>query len=106
MIVINRLRYDPQVAPTPNAALRKDSKPEIIRCLKHYVAREIYNVLIRFRSAEKPVLSTCRCRGASSVQRRTHRALFPRLVSGPDHTRGGAPSRARPTPRPWSFLPG
>ncbi len=33
------------------------SKFEIIRCLKRYVALVIYNVLLRMRTAEKPVRS-------------------------------------------------
>ncbi|MCB5272674.1 hypothetical protein BJG92_00176 [Arthrobacter sp. SO5] len=46
IVVLVRLRYD---APTPAYADRRTqqglSKPEIIRCLKRYVAREIYAAL-------------------------------------------------------------
>ncbi len=46
VVVLGRLRYDPR---TKAYAARRTteglSKPEIIRCLKRYVAREIYNAL-------------------------------------------------------------
>lgn len=46
VVVLNRLRYDQR---TRNYAARRTteglSKPEIIRCLKRYVARELYHAL-------------------------------------------------------------
>jgi len=46
VVVLGRLRYDPR---TKAYAARRTtdglSKPEIIRCLKRYVVREIYNAL-------------------------------------------------------------
>ena len=59
VVVINRLRYDPRSRAYAERRTQEGlSKPEIIRCLKRYVAREIYNVLVRLRSAaEKPNLS-------------------------------------------------
>ena len=46
IVVLGRLRYDPR---TRAYATRRTSeglsKPEIIRCLKRYVARELYNAL-------------------------------------------------------------
>jgi len=46
VVVLGRLRYDPR---TKAYAARRTteglSKPEIIRCLKRYIAREIYNAL-------------------------------------------------------------
>ncbi len=53
IVVLNRLRYDP---PSRAYAQRRTqqglSKPEIIRCLKRYVAREIYRVLVPAPTAE------------------------------------------------------
>jgi len=46
VVVLGRLRYDPR---TKAYAARRTteglSKPEIIRCLKRYVARELYDAL-------------------------------------------------------------
>jgi transposase len=46
VVVLNRLRYDQR---SRNYVERRTheglSKPEVIRCLKRYVAREIYNVI-------------------------------------------------------------
>lgn len=51
VVVLGRLRHDPR---TKAYAARRTaeglSKPEIIRCLKRYVAREIYNTLRPVRS--------------------------------------------------------
>jgi transposase len=53
IVVLNRLRYHP---PSRAHAERRTyqglSKPEIIRCLKRYVARETYRVLIPAPAAE------------------------------------------------------
>jgi len=52
VVVLGRLRYDPR---TRAYATRRTtewlSKPEIIRCLKRYIARELYNAL---QPAEQP----------------------------------------------------
>ncbi|GAA3635465.1 IS110 family RNA-guided transposase [Microlunatus ginsengisoli] len=46
IIVIGRLRYDPRSRAYAQRRTQEGlSKPEIIRCLKRYVAREIYHVL-------------------------------------------------------------
>jgi len=51
--VLGRLRYDARTrayaARRPSEGL---SKPEIIRCLKRYVARELYNTLQPAEQAE------------------------------------------------------
>ena len=58
VVVINRLRYDSRSRAYAERRTQEGlSKPEIISCLKRYVAREIYHVLRRLRSAEEPVLS-------------------------------------------------
>lgn len=47
IIVLNRLRYDPRSRAYAERRTQEGlSKSEIIRCLKRYVAREIYNVLV------------------------------------------------------------
>jgi transposase len=46
VVVLGRLRYDPRTRAYAERRTHEDlSKPEIIRCLKHYVARELYNAL-------------------------------------------------------------
>ena len=48
VVVLGRLRYDARTRTRTYAARRTTeglSKPEIIRCLKRYVARELYNAL-------------------------------------------------------------
>ncbi len=54
-IVISRLRYH---QPTKDYMQRRTaegkSKPEIIRCLKRYLAREIYGVLCQIRHDARP----------------------------------------------------
>ena len=46
MVVLGRLRYDPRTrAYAARRTTEGLSKPEIIRCLKRYVARELYNAL-------------------------------------------------------------
>ncbi|MFF9688427.1 transposase [Streptomyces sp. NPDC014623] len=43
-IVFTRLRFDPRTQATTNAAPRRGKTPrEIIRCLKRYAAREVFN---------------------------------------------------------------
>jgi len=47
IVVLNRLRYDARTRAYAERRTQEGlSKPEIIRCLKRYVAREIYRVLI------------------------------------------------------------
>jgi hypothetical protein len=44
--VLGRLRYDPRTRAYAERRTHEGlSKPEIIRCLKRYVAREIFNAL-------------------------------------------------------------
>lgn len=58
IIVINRLRYDPRSRAYAERRTQEGlSKSEIIRCLKRYVAREIYNVLVLDRSVEPAPLA-------------------------------------------------
>ena len=46
MVVVCRMRTDPRTEPTSNAEpARACPKREVMRCLKRYVAREIYRVL-------------------------------------------------------------
>jgi len=46
VVVLGRLRYDPRTrAYAAHRTTEGLSKPEIIRCLKRYVARELYNAL-------------------------------------------------------------
>jgi hypothetical protein len=54
--VLNRLRHDPRSRAYAERRTQEGlSKPEIIRCLKRYVAREIYNILITLNLSGKPV---------------------------------------------------
>ena len=56
IVVLNRLRYDPRSRAYAERRTQEGlSKPEIIRCLKRYVAREIYNVLSSSPAAGNPV---------------------------------------------------
>jgi transposase len=53
IVVLNRLRYDPRSRAYAERRTQEGlSKPEIIRCLKRYVAREIYRVLVPAPAAE------------------------------------------------------
>ena len=53
IVVLNRLRYDPRSRTYAQRRTQEGlSKPEIIRCLKRYVAREIYRVLVPAPTAE------------------------------------------------------
>ena len=47
MVALNRMRRDLRTQASPGVALAKPgkSKREIIRCLKRYIAREVYRVL-------------------------------------------------------------
>jgi transposase len=46
VVVLGRLRYDPRTRAYAERRTHEGlSKPEIIRCLKRYVAREIFNAL-------------------------------------------------------------
>ena len=60
VVALGRLRYDPRSrAYVERRTAEGLSKPEIIRCLKRYVAREIYNVLqpTPRRSAGQPAVA-------------------------------------------------
>ncbi len=55
IVVLGRLRYDPRTRAYAERRTHEGlSKPEIIRCLKRYVAREIYNALNLATPARKP----------------------------------------------------
>jgi len=55
IVVINRLRYHPRSRAYAERRTQEGlSKPEIIRCLKRYVARELYNVLTTLDLSGKP----------------------------------------------------
>jgi len=46
VVVLGRLRYDPRTRAYAERRTHEGlSRPEIIRCLKRYVAREIFNAL-------------------------------------------------------------
>jgi transposase len=56
IVVLNRLRHDPRSRAYAERRTQEGlSKPEIIRCLKRYVAREIYNVLITLNRSGNPI---------------------------------------------------
>ena len=56
IVVLGRLRYDPRSRAYAERRTQEGlSKPEIIRCLKRYVAREIYRVLVPAPAAENLV---------------------------------------------------
>ena len=58
IVVLNRLRHDPRSRAYAERRTQEGlSKPEIIRCLKRYVAREIYHVLITLNHSREPVRS-------------------------------------------------
>ncbi len=53
IVVLGRLRHDPRTrAYVARRTTECLSKPEIIRCLKRYAAREIYNALRTLPTAE------------------------------------------------------
>ena len=59
IVVLNRLRHDPRSRAYAQRRTQEGlSKPEIIRCLKRYVAREIYHVLIPRTGAHDLLRST------------------------------------------------
>ncbi len=59
IVVLNRLRYDPRSRAHAERRTQEGlSKPEIIRCLKRYVAREIYRVLLPTPAVQDRVRST------------------------------------------------
>lgn len=59
MIALVRMRYDQR---TQNYVARRTaegmSKKDILRCLKRFIAREIYKHLTRPRTAPKPLAQT------------------------------------------------
>ncbi len=56
IVVLGRLRYDPRTrAYAERRTTEGLSKPEIIRCLKRYVAREIYNLLATHTADDRPM---------------------------------------------------
>jgi len=58
IVVLGRLRYDSRTrAYAERRTTEGLSKPEIIRCLKRYVAREVFAVLTA-RAVEDPVATT------------------------------------------------
>ena len=58
VVVLNRLRWDPRSRAYAERRTHEGlSKREIIRCLKRYVAREIYNVLSPSSAAVNPANS-------------------------------------------------
>ena len=72
-IVLCRLRWDPRTrAYAQRRTTEGMSKPEIIRCLKRYIAREIYTALLNPRPSSVPAItstapeeSTCSARSAA-----------------------------------------
>ena len=59
MIILSRLRYCPDTRPTPNGDKRRALERETIRCVKRYVARQIYHAL-RTDLAAAPALTVHR----------------------------------------------
>ena len=55
VVVLGRMRYDARTRAYVERRTHEGlAKPEIIRCLKRYVAREIYNTLNLAKPAKKP----------------------------------------------------
>ena len=55
VVVLGRMRHDPRTRAYVERRTHEGlAKPEIIRCLKRYVAREIYNTLNLATPARKP----------------------------------------------------
>jgi len=77
-IVLCRLRWDPRTrAYAARRTAQGMSKPEIIRCLKRYIAREVYTALLNpdpssvlASPCAVPEESTCSARSASEDERR------------------------------------
>ena len=73
-----RLRWDPRTrAYAARRTAQGMSKPEIIRCLKRYIAREVYTALLNpdpssvlASPCAVPEESTCSARSASEDERR------------------------------------
>jgi len=60
MLAINRLSYDPRArAYAVRRSAEGKSKPEIIRCLKRYLAREIFKVLTCDNLTRTPTAPPC-----------------------------------------------
>jgi transposase len=58
-IVLCRLRWDPRTrAYAQRRTTEGMSKPEIIRCLKRYIAREIYTALLSPRPSSVPAITS------------------------------------------------
>jgi len=56
IVVLGRMRHDARTRAYVERRTREGlSKPEIIRCLKRYIAREIYNALQQGTTADKPL---------------------------------------------------
>ena len=54
-IVLCRLRWDPRThAYATKRTTEGMSKPEIIRCLKRYIAREVYTALLKPHPSSTP----------------------------------------------------
>jgi transposase len=89
MLVLSRMAWH---APTRAYVARRTaeglSKPEIIRCLKRFVAREVYHLLLA--SAAPPPQFTAQRAPSSTVERRSQ--------NGPSFAETGEPSSASLTP--------
>jgi len=58
-VVLCRLRWDPRTrAYAQRRTTEGMSKPEIIRCLKRYIAREIYTALLNPRPSSVPAITS------------------------------------------------
>ncbi len=65
IVVLGRLRYDPRTRRYADRRTTEGlSKPEIIRCLKRYVAREIYNLLATHPADDRPTTPPTMSRAA------------------------------------------
>jgi len=65
IVVLGRLRYDPRTRRYADRRTTEGlSKPEIIRCLKRYVAREIYNLLATHTADDRPTTPPSMSRAA------------------------------------------
>jgi len=65
IVVLGRLRYDLRTRRYADRRTTEGlSKPEIIRCLKRYVAREIYNLLATHTADDRPTTPPSMSRAA------------------------------------------
>jgi len=65
IVVLGRLHYDPRTRRYADRRTTEGlSKPEIIRCLKRYVAREIYNQLATHTTDDRPTTPPTMSRAA------------------------------------------